>query len=548
MKKNLLLALITALPMTIGTATAQTTTATAKAPSTPKLVVGIVVDQMRYDYIYRFWDKYGTDGFKRLVNEGYFCRNTNYNYVPTYTGPGHASVYTGTTPAVHGIISNNWYVPGSKNEVYCATDTSVRGVGVGPEVAEGKRSPQRMLTTTVGDQLRLSSNMQSKVIGIALKDRASILPAGHTANAAYWFDEKSNLWISSTFYMNALPQWVSDFNTQKKPQQYLAQDWTTLLPAAQYTQSITDLNGYEGKFPGETTTGFPHKSAAISANIKATPWGNDLTKDFALATIKAENLGKGTATDFLAVSFSSTDYVGHMFGPQSMEVEDTYLRLDKDLAELLKFLDTWVGKQNVVVFLTADHGAVENPQYLIDNKIPAGFFNEKMAVDSLKKMLKKQYGDTTLLLAYSNQQVFLNHNLIRSKNWNQTEIENRVADLFLGFTGVETTVTATALRNTQFTDKPRSLVQLGWNATRSGDVCVVYQPGWFEDGFRTGTTHGAPWSYDTHVPLLWYGWKIKNGSSDEAQNITDIAPTVCQLLNIQFPNGCTGKPITGMTK
>lgn len=544
---------VPALALALFTVTLRAQTAAKPAPAAtqPKLVVGIIVDQMRYDYIYRFWNKFGSDGFKRLVNEGYFCRNTNYNYVPTYTGPGHTSVYTGSTPATHGIIANDWYDRETGKDMYCAEDPKVKGVGSAEP--EGQRSPVNMLATTVTDQLRLSSNMNSKVVGVALKDRGAILPAGHTGTA-YWFEGKTGNWITSTYYKSDLPQWAKDFNAQQLTKKYLSQDWTTLLPIEQYTESLPDENPYEGLFKGETKPVFPHKIPALmEANgqlglIRGIPSGNSFTADFAMAAIKGENLGKGTATDFLALSFSSTDYVGHMYGPQSIEVEDTYLRLDKDLAAFLKFLDTWVGKGNVLVYLTADHGGVEAPSYLNDIGIPAGYFREKAATDSLKKMMKQRYGDT-LIMSYSNQQIFLDRKTILQKGLNKTEIENLVADYFLGFKGVSDVVTASALRTTQFTTGPRHLVQMGWQARRSGDVCIIYDPAWFgEIGKKTGTTHGAPWSYDTHVPLLWYGWKIQKGSSDVAHDITDIAPTVSMFLNIQFPDGCVGQPIQGMTK
>lgn len=517
----------------------------------PKLVVGIVVDQMRYDYIYRYWNKFGADGFRRLLNEGYFCRNTSYNYVPTYTGPGHASIFTGTTPAVHGIIANDWYDRDTKKEVYCAGDNAVKGVG--SDEPEGRRSPVNMLSTSITDQLRLASNMQSKVVGVALKDRGAILPAGHTG-AAYWYEGKTGNWISSSYYMKELPQWAKDFNAQQIAKTYLGQEWNTLLPIEQYTESIADDNPYEGLFRGETKPVFPHKLPQLAeANgqlgmIRGTPFGNSFTSDFAMAAVRGENLGRGKATDFLTLSFSSTDYVGHMYGPQSVETEDTYLRLDRDIAIFLHFLDTWLGKNNVLVFLTADHGAVEVPQFLMDKKIPGGYFKARPVIDSLKKTFKARYGDT-LIREYSNEQVFLDRKAILQKNLDKEAIEKYIAAVFLTQPGVSDVLTSGAMQQSHFADGPRHLLQNGYHARRSGDVCVLLDPDWIEDyGRRTGTTHGAPWSYDTHVPLIWYGWKVQRGSSDVPASITDIAPTLAMLLNIQFPNGCTGRPIPGITK
>lgn len=519
------------------------------ATQQPKLVVGIVVDQMRYDYIYRYWNKFGTDGFKRLVNEGFFCRNTHYNYVPTYTGPGHASIYTGTTPEIHGIIANDWYTIESRKETYCTEDGSVKTVGA---KSSGQMSPKNMLATSVADELRLSNGKRSKVIGIALKDRGAILPAGHTANAAYWYDGYTGNWITSTFYMQELPQWVSNFNAKEYPKQYLSKPWTTLLPIEQYTESLPDDSPYEKKFRGEAAPVFPHDLPKLMADnqglglLRTTPFGNSLTKEFALEAIKNENLGKGQYTDMITVSFSSPDYVGHSFGTMAIETEDTYLRLDKDIAEILKFLDTWVGKNNVIVFLTADHGAVQVPAYLSDNRVPSGYLNPWPVLDSLRRSFFGMHGDS-IILKYDNHQVYLNRKVIAEKKLNKTEIENQVAAAMMKVKGISGAVTSTVINSTQFTEGIKYRIQKGYYPKRSGDVMVYLDPAWVEYD-RVGTTHGAPYTYDTHVPLLWYGWNIKPGSSGEPLCITDIAPTLSMMLNIPFPNGCTGRPIPFLTK
>ena len=523
---------------------------TSKTVSKPKLVVGIVVDQMRYDYIYRFWDKFGNDGFKKLVNEGFFCKNTNYNYVPTYTGPGHASIYTGTTPAVHGIIANDWFDKSSGKNMYCVQDDKVASVGT--TAAEGKRSPVNLLTTTITDELRISSNMKSKVIGIALKDRSAILPAGHTANAAYWYDGSIGSFITSTYYMKELPLWVQEFNKKELAKKYLSEPWTTVLPLEQYTESLPDDNKYETIGKGEMKPVFPHNLPELMKLngglniIRATPFGNTLTKDFAIQTMKSENMGKSAATDFLTVSFSSPDYIGHAYGPNSVEQEDDYIRLDKELAELLKAIELQVGKGNALVFLTADHAAPEVPAYLTDLKIPSGYVKENKMVDSLKKYLTKTYGDS-LVLSFSNQQLFLDHKAIDSKKYILQQIQEDVALFLQRFPEVSEVLTATTLTNNQFTEGSRYLMQKGYNAKRSGDMLVNYLPAYI-DYMPTGTTHGSPYSYDTHVPLLFYGWNIKQGNSTEQIYITDLAATLAMMLNIQFPNGCTGKPISFLVK
>lgn len=515
----------------------------------PKLIVGIVVDQMRYDYIYKYWDKYGTGGFRRLVNEGFNCKNAQYNYMPTYTGPGHASIYTGTTPSVHGIISNAWYSKEKKRMVYCSEDPVA--VGAGTHEREGMMSPVNMLSTTFCDELRLFSNFRSRVFTVSLKDRGAILPGGHSANAAYWLESKTGNWISSSHYMKELPVWVQEENKKDRVGKYLSGDWSTLLPLEKYTESAADDNPHEGLYAGESKPVFPHRLAEIVTKagkglIKATPFGNAIVKDFAMEMIRQEKLGKGAFTDVLAISFSSPDYVGHQFGPQSVELEDTYLRLDRDLAELLTFLDLWIGKANVLVFLTADHAAAEVPSYVMSKKLPGGYFNERAVTDSLHAWSMKKYGDS-LLANHSNFQLFLDEGKVKKKGLELVLVEDQFSQWILSCKGVSESLPGWALRRNAYVQKPYSLMQAGYMPKRSGNVLYNLFPGWMEYE-TTGTTHGSPWSYDTRVPLLWYGWQIPKGESAGEVLITDIAPTISVLMNMNFPSGCTGKPIKEITR
>ncbi len=522
----------------------------AQTTQRPKLVVGIVIDQMRYDYIYRFWNKYSETGFKRLVNEGFFCRNANYNYVPTYTAPGHAAIYTGTTPAVNGIIANDWFDVITGKSIYCVTDNTVRGIG--SESAEGKKSPVNLMSTTITDELRLASNMKSKVIGISLKDRSAVLPAGHVPNAAYWYDGSNGNFISSSYYMKELPKWLQEFNKRQLPKKYLSEAWKTILPIDEYTESLPDNYTNETNFVGEQQPVFPHNLPALmKANgglslIRTTPFGNSLLNDFAMETITSEGLGKSDATDFIAISFSSTDYIGHAYGPNSVELEDTYIRLDKDISELLDFINTQVGKNNALVFLTADHGASEIPGYLKGLGIPAGDCSGPQLIDSLKKHLNKQYG-APLVLDYINQQIYLDHKTIEAKKLSLVEVQNKVAEFVQQFPEVKEALTATILNQTEFTEGSKALMQRGYNTKRSGDVLINYLPG-YGLFHGLGTSHGSPFNYDTHVPLFFYGCNIKQGSTAELVVIPDIAATLAMLLNIQFPSGCTGKPILSVLK
>ncbi|MHB8400868.1 MAG: alkaline phosphatase PafA [Bacteroidia bacterium] len=511
----------------------------------PKLIVGIVVDQMRYDYLYSFSTKYGKGGFNRLMKDGFLCRNAQYNYVPTYTGPGHASIYTGTTPAIHGISANEWFDKKTKKEIYCTQDKNVKPVGSNSDA--GFMSPVNLETTTVGDELKIASNNKAKVVGISLKDRSSILPAGHAADGAYWFDGSTGNFITSTFYRPDLPKWLLDFNAKKLPTQYLEIGWNTLLPLDAYTESLPDDNAFE-KAPNEKDKPvFPYEfKKQLEKNnydiIRSTPFGNTLTKDLAIATIEGENLGGDAICDMLCVSFSSTDYVGHSFGPKSVELEDTYIRLDKDLEEFFTYLDTKIGKGNYTLFLTADHGAAENPAYLKTEKINAGYVRGKEIEKKLKQELFKEFADS-LVMKYVNQQVYLNDSVITAKKLDKFMVEKFCVRVLLSFDEVSDALCGEQLMlQTQNDMLFKSLMQRGFHNKRSGDVMVMYKPGYM-DYSKTGTTHGTAFSYDTHVPLLFYGNGINVGNTLRPIYITDIASTISQLLNIPYTNGNIGNPI-----
>lgn len=517
----------------------------------PKLVIGIVVDQMRYDYLTRFYNKFGEGGFKKLINQGYNCKNNHYNYIPTYTGPGHASVYSGTTPKHHGIIANSWYDKEIKEKVYCTGDTSV--VSVGTKGEAGQMSPHRMLTTSFADENRLFTQMQGKSIGIAIKDRGAILPAGHTANAAYWFHGKdSGKWITSSFYRNDLPKWVSDFNDSEIAESYF-KTWDTYYNINTYTESGNDLNNFEGGFDGKETATFPYDLKALSkANnefdiIKATPFGNNLTTDFAIAAITGEQLGADNITDVLTISYSSTDYVGHNFGVNSKEIEDTYIRLDKDLERLINFLDTQVGEANYTLFLTSDHGAVEVPAYLQSLKIPAGYFSFKNFKQELNPFIAKKFGASNLLESISNNQIFLNRERIAMLGLDLVTIQEAIVNELITYENINKVYSANTMQTVNFTNGIEELLQNGFNQKRSGDVLVVLDPAVISYS-KTGSTHGSGLNYDTHVPLLFYGKGITKGSTFTKTNITDIAPTISALLGISFPNGATGKPLEFVLK
>ena len=516
----------------------------------PKLVVGIMVDQMRWDFLYRYYNRYAaTGGFKRMLNNGFTCDNTFIPYAPTVTACGHTCVYTGSVPAIHGITGNAWYDYEKNRTVYCAEDKTVKTVGA-PGNA-GEMSPKNMLTTTICDELQLATNMRSKVIGIAIKDRGGILPAGHRANAAYWYDSKSGNWISSTFYMNELPQWVQTFNNKKQVDVFYNAGWNTMYPIHSYTQSSKDENEFEAKPFGAEQKGFPYDlKRFIGKNygiVSSTPHGNTLTAMMAKEAVLNEAMGKDSITDFLAVSFSSPDYIGHAFGPNSIEVEDTYLRLDKELGELFDFLDKQVGKGQYISFLTADHGVAHVPGFMNENKLPGGAVDDNKLVGDLNKLLAEKYKRNNLVLSAYNYQISLNHILIDSADLDKEDIIEDVIKFASKIEGIDRVFAIDELMEQPMNAVVKDRLSNGWHPKRSGDVQLIFAPGWI-DGGKTGTTHGLWNPYDSHIPLVWYGWNIKQGRSTEEVYMTDIAATLAALLRIQMPNGCVGKPIQAVMK
>jgi predicted AlkP superfamily pyrophosphatase or phosphodiesterase len=519
-------------------------------PKKPKLIVGVVVDQMRWDYLYRYSDRYNTNGgFNRLLTQGFSNENTLIPYTPTITACGHTCIYSGSVPAVHGIMGNNWYDQTLKKVVYCTEDPTVKTVG--STTAAGEMSPANLLTTTITDELRLASNFRSKVIGVAIKDRGAILPAGHSANAAYWYDNKTGNWITSTYYRNDLPGWLSGYNSKKPTDKFYKEGWNTLYPLNSYGNSSSDEQVYEGKPFGSAAKGFPYDlKGMIGKNFGAicsTPFGNTMTLQVAEAAIEGEQLGKGAFTDFLTVSLSATDYIGHAFGPNSIEAEDGFLRLDQDLGAFLDYLDKQVGNGEYLLFISADHGVAHVPAFMKEHKIPAGLFDDLAVVKELNADLNKQFGSPTLVLNSINYQLHLNNPLIDSMKLNRKEIIKKAISFMKKQPGVARVFELEALPSTILPTKIKEMVTNGYMPTRSGDIQFILFPQVI-DGGPAGTTHGLWNPYDAHIPLVWYGWNIKPGKSNAEVYMTDIAPTIAAMLQIQMPNGCVGKPIESVLR
>lgn len=518
----------------------------------PKLVVGVVVDQMRWDYLYRYQERFGDNGFKRLMREGFNCENTMLNYIPAVTAIGHTSIYTGSVPAIHGIAGNDFHIDGK--QTYCTDDAAVATVGSNSDA--GKMSPHNLKVTTIGDELHLATNYRSKIISVSLKDRASILPGGHTADGAYWFDAETGNFITSTYYRKDLPGWLKQFNDRQLAKHYLSQDWETLYPTESYKNSTADNNSYENPFPGADTPTMPVATSKLMDSeglglIRNTPYGNTLTIDLALAAIDGERLGNRGETDMLAVSLSSTDYIGHQFGTYAIETEDTYLRLDRDIARLLAALDQEIGKGEYLLFLTADHAAAHNFKFLTDKGIPAGGWDIEKTKAALNSHLKAEFKtDCNLVSGLLNYQIFLDNEKIDSLCISKENVVAAAIDYIKRGEGVYCAVEQENAGTATLPSPIKDRIVNGYYPGRSGEIQIIMQPGWYglESEATGGTDHGVWHPYDTHVPLIFFGSGINPGATFTPVEITDIAATVCALLHIQMPDGCLGKPVTELTK
>ena len=519
-------------------------------PDKPKLVIGIVVEQLRYDQLEKFRNRLSENGIKRLLNEGTFFRNASYGYMLTQSAPGYATISTGTEPSYHGITSDNWYLPLKNELIYCTKDITVNPVGGSYEA--GLHSPVNLLASTFSDELKMATNRKSKVFAVGLKENASIFSAGHAADGAYWYDNTSGTWMSCTYYMNALPSWVSDFNAMKFSESFLNAPWSLLKPAEDYADCLPDSNKYETGFNGLNY--FPYDLKKMSQKggrnsshdfslLRETPFGNTFTTNFAIRLIEKEELGKDDVTDFLSICYSSTDYIGHRFGPSSVEMGDAILRLDRDIESLLTYINDNLGKKNVLIYFTSAHGISEIPAILESNRIPAGYFKQNQALQLLRSYLNAVYGEGDWVKGYSEKQVFLNRTLIEDARIPLEEIQKKVARFLIQFTGIASAYPYSAFEANDFGNGNLRRIINNFSPQRSGDVIVTLNPGWVEKETEQLTNHNSPYEYDSHVPLIWYGWTVNRASVTRKVNITDIAATLSTLCKVPYPNACTGEPM-----
>lgn len=515
----------------------------------PKLVVGIVIDQMRWDYLYRYYDRYSDKGFRRLLNEGFSFENCIVNYIPSYTAIGHSTIYTGSVPTLHSITGNDFIDQSTGVSHYCTEDNSVNGVGILSDAKAGKMSPKNLKVTTITDQLKYATNFRSKVIGVALKDRGSILPAGHAADAAYWFDSNSGNWITSTYYMERLPQWVEKYNKQKMPEKYLGQDWKPLYSIDTYIQSpeISALGKYEDGFKGYDPLTFPMKTSEMMKGLGAgylvtmTPYGNDITSDMAKLAITNEQLGKHDDTDFLAISFSSPDKMGHHYSINSILMEDAYLRLDLQIGDLLTYLDQNIGKGQYLVFLTADHGGTPNAKFMNEHGILEKAFNESDYKVKLNNYLATVYGKENLIRDIMNDQIHINYNAIEEAHIDLQKFKDCCISFMEKQDGIRFAVDAKRVNETTVPDIIKQKITNGYNYKLSGEIILIFDSGWYDFASERGGTHGTWTPDDAHIPFVMMGWNVPKGATSKEVHMTDIAPTLASMLHVQMPNGSIGK-------
>jgi predicted AlkP superfamily pyrophosphatase or phosphodiesterase len=519
-------------------------------PDKPRLVIGIIVEQLKYDQLEKYRDQLGENGIKKLINEGTYFKNASFEYMLTQSAPAHATIATGTEPSFHGITSDNWYLPLRNELIYCTRDIDVNPVGGSFE--SGLNSPVNLQASTFSDELEMASNQQSKVYGIGMKDNSAILSTGHSADGVFWFDNTTGTWMTSTYYTNSLPDWVKDFNAMDYPETYLNGVWSLLRPSADYSSCLPDSNKFEAGF--NSVNYFPYDLKKLRSKVilgskndfsllRETPFGNTLTTNFAIRLIEKENLGKDDVTDYLSISYSSTDNIGHRFGPSSVEMEDAVLRLDDDIKNLLTYVNDSIGKKNVLIFFTSAHGISEIPAVLESYRIPAGYFRQNQALQLLRSYLNAVYGEGNWVKGYSERQVYLNRTLIEDARIPLEDVQKKVARFLVQFSGVAAAYPYSAFEANDFGNGNLKRIINNFNSQRSGDVIVTLNPGWIDKNEDYVTDYNSPYEYDSHVPLVWYGWSINRSTIARKVNMIDIAATLSFLCKIPYPNACSGEPL-----
>ena len=495
------------------------------APKKPTLILTIVIDQFRYDYLTRFRSDY-KGGLARLLDHGAVFTNAYYEHYPPVTAVGHSTILSGATPSVSGIVANEWVDRESGKEITSVSDDSAKLLGGHP--GDPGASPHRLLVSTVGDQLKMANNNQTKSIGVSIKDRSAILPVGRMANGAFWFDSASGNFVSSTYYFDALPAWAGKYNTSRAADKFAGRGWLP-FDAKPGAKAYTILPAQPGK--------------QFYDALERTPYGNEIIEQFAEAALEGEHLGRGPATDLLSVSFSSNDRIGHILGPDDPQIRDISVQTDRLIGQMIRFAESKAGAGNVLVVLTADHGVSPVPAVSAERHLSAGFIKPDTITATLQLALTAQYGaGDWVRMKKGYEIVYLNGQLIAGKHLNEADVQNTAATALRTIPHIARVYTRSQLmRGELLDDMIDHRIRRGFNAARSADLFVVLDPFYLFQNGATGTSHTSPYNYDTHVPVILMGPGIKAGRYNTKITVNDIAPTLTNLLEVETPNGSVGR-------
>lgn len=519
-------------------------------PDKPKLVIGIIVEQLRYDQLERVWDILPDNGLKRMVSEGTYYRNVSLDYLSTQAAPGFATIATGATPSAHGITSDTWFHPFNDQMIFSVQDPTAGAVGGSFET--GLYSPVNLLSSTFADELQMASCGASKVYGIGIKEMGAIITAGHAADGAFWYDDRTGTWMSSNYYGDSLPVWLMDLNAMLLPGQYMNQPWQPLMDPMRYPGCQADTNIHERGFEGQTwfpydlkkmsTKGTLLKATRDYSVLRETPFADEFTTELAFRLIENEQLGQDDITDYLAITYSATDYIGHRFGPSSVEAADALVRLDKNIGQLLDRIDKSLGKRNVLVYFVSAHGVSEIPAVLEESRIPSGYFRVNQSLQLLRSYLNAVYGQGDWVKGFFDNQIFLNRGLIDDAKLSLEDIQKKVARFMVQFSGIAAAVPTSAFEMSDFAGGLLLKMNNNYSQQRSGDVMIALNPGWVEKTDNV-TGHNSPYEYDSHVPLIWFGWTASRSSVTRSVTTRDIAVTLSVLCRIPLPNAASGDPL-----
>jgi predicted AlkP superfamily pyrophosphatase or phosphodiesterase len=526
----------------------------------PALVVYISIDQMRYDYLERFEPYFASSGFSLLLEKGANLRNCNYEHYCTYTGPGHACLGTSCYAGKSGIVGNSWFNRNENISVYCVDDLNYYNLE-DVEDKNGAKSAEKLAISTLGDEMK-NNNEKSKVFSVSGKDRAAILMLGKKADAAFWYNTNNGHFITSNYYLNQMPDWANTFNNKNYAQTYFDKKWEKLLAEDAYDQNCTvddypaeaEVNTMGRTFPHKLDAGNKDFSHEFYDNLKRSPFGDYLTLQFAMQLVSNENLGLDDVTDLLCLSLSSTDYVGHAWGPDSHEMMDMQLRLDRYLQEFFLFIDKKIGLDNVYIILTADHGVAQFPELLKEKGVDAGRINPSEIGKATEDRLQEIYGspgkDKQWIASWGNASIYLGNEFWEKTKTNPREAYNVLKEGLLNVDGIAAAYSRLDIEN-NVEGEYLDFVKKAFESERSGDVIFIQKPNWlfnYRDGNSTGTSHGSPFEYDTHVPMLFYGEKIIPGNYDDGVGTADIAISIGKMIGVEMPGERDGESFISFFK